>query len=228
MTTKLLEGIVGSTAYGLATPQSDIDRLGVYACPTEMLFTLREPKWTIVDTKPDSTLHEARKFCQLALQCNPTVLELLWLDSYDICTPLGQQLINVRDSFLSARRVRDAYFGYATQQFTRMQRRDASDLDSRTKVAKHARHLYRLLSQGLELYIDGTLTVRLENPDLTVEFGEEVAAGNYDLAKHLLDAANEAMNVCGSTLPEKPATHIVEMWLLAVRLGHLSGSSRST
>jgi hypothetical protein len=31
----LLSGIVGSTAYGLANEHSDIDRLGVYAAPTE-------------------------------------------------------------------------------------------------------------------------------------------------------------------------------------------------
>ena len=32
--TILLQGIVGSTAYGLAGPDSDVDRLGVYAAPT--------------------------------------------------------------------------------------------------------------------------------------------------------------------------------------------------
>lgn len=30
----LLAGIVGSTAYGLAGPDSDVDRLGVFAVPT--------------------------------------------------------------------------------------------------------------------------------------------------------------------------------------------------
>jgi hypothetical protein len=33
--TVLLSGIVGSQAYGLATPDSDVDRLGMFAFPTE-------------------------------------------------------------------------------------------------------------------------------------------------------------------------------------------------
>ena len=32
--TVLLSGIVGSTAYGLAGPDSDVDRLGMYAAPS--------------------------------------------------------------------------------------------------------------------------------------------------------------------------------------------------
>ena len=36
----LLSGIVGSTAYGLDTKDSDVDRLGVFAAPTEKLLGL--------------------------------------------------------------------------------------------------------------------------------------------------------------------------------------------
>ncbi|MFD7300744.1 DNA polymerase beta superfamily protein, partial [Streptomyces pharetrae] len=36
----LLSGVVGSTAYGLAHEDSDVDRLGVFAAPTESLHGL--------------------------------------------------------------------------------------------------------------------------------------------------------------------------------------------
>ncbi len=41
--TVLLAGIVGSTAYGLAGPDSDVDRLGVFAAPTLSLLGLDAP-----------------------------------------------------------------------------------------------------------------------------------------------------------------------------------------
>ena len=66
----LLQGIVGSTAYGLDHAGSDIDRLGVFAAPTTEFHGLRLPidkAATIVEHDPDSTLHEVRKYCLLAM-----------------------------------------------------------------------------------------------------------------------------------------------------------------
>ncbi len=40
----LLSGIVGSTAYGLAGPGSDVDRLGMFAAPTLDLLRLDPPR----------------------------------------------------------------------------------------------------------------------------------------------------------------------------------------
>ena len=150
----LLSGIVGSTAYGLAHEGSDVDRLGMFAAPTDDLHGLHPPKESHVTTKPDSTLHEAAKWCRLALRGNPTVTELVWLpdELYEVRTPLGDELIGIRTTLLSAKRVRDAYLGYATQQFRKLESRDG---DHRT--AKHARHLKRLCHQGLELYTSGRL-----------------------------------------------------------------------
>src|SRR4051794_39420553 len=141
MTEILLAGIVGSTAYGLATPDSDIDRLGLFAAPTRSLLGLRTPRESIVTTSPDRTLHEARKWCNLALGGNPTVMELVWLpdDLYETRTPFGDELIGIRSAFLSAKRVRDAYLGYATQQFRKLENRgDGSfSADTRRRTAKH-------------------------------------------------------------------------------------------
>src|SRR4051812_49345438 len=118
----LLSGIVGSTAYGLAGPGSDIDRLGVYAAPTVQVPGFNPPAGraaTTVTTKPDVTFHEAGKFAALCLQANPTVIELMWLpdELYEARIALGDQLIGIRSAFLSAARVKDAYLGYAAQQF---------------------------------------------------------------------------------------------------------------
>ncbi|MBE8471849.1 nucleotidyltransferase domain-containing protein [Streptomyces justiciae] len=209
----LLSGIVGSTAYGLAHAGSDVDRLGMFAAPTEALHGLHRPKESHVSTAPDSTLHEAAKWCRLALGGNPTATELAWLppELYEVRTPLGDELIGLRTAFLSAKRVRDAYLGYATQQFRRLESREA---DART--AKHARHLKRLCHQGLELYTTGHLTIRLENPQEYVEFGDRVAA-DPTAARPVLAYYESAFAESRPALPEQPDEAAVEAWLRRVR-----------
>lgn len=49
----------------------------------------------------DLTLYSLRKFARLATKGNPSVPALLWLPSYITKTPLGEELINLRGSFVS-------------------------------------------------------------------------------------------------------------------------------
>jgi predicted nucleotidyltransferase len=217
----LLSGIVGSTAYGLAGPDSDIDRLGVFAAPTTSFHGLDSPTESIVSSKPDATFHEARKYCGLALGGNPTVSELMWLpDSlYETRHPLGIELIGIRHAFLSAKRTRDAYLGYATQQFKRLEARgDGSfSADTRKRTAKHARHLLRLCAQGYELYTTGSLRIRLNDPQLFLDFGERVAGGDIDHARSMMAGYEAAFDEKPSVLPNEPDRGVVEMWLRSVR-----------
>ena len=215
----LLSGIVGSHAYGLATQDSDVDRLGVFAAPTEEILGLHPPADSLVHVKPDITYHEARKYVGLALKCNPTVTELLWLEDYEVTSELGWELIGIRESFLSASYVRNAYLGYATQQFRRLENRGDGSFssDTRKRTAKHARHLARLLHQGAELWKDGTLRVRLSDPEWFRGFGEKVAAGDLDLAKKQLAMAERFFDEEITPLPEHPDERPAGDWLLKVR-----------
>ncbi|WP_128379317.1 DNA polymerase beta superfamily protein [Streptomyces cavernae] len=226
VTNVLLSGVVGSTAYGLAHKDSDVDRLGMFAAPTESLHGLHPPRESHVTTAPDRTLHEAAKWCRLALGGNPTVMELVWLpdELYEVRTPLGDELIGLRTSFLSARRVRDAYLGYATQQFKRLtDRGDGSvaggSAGTRKRTAKHARHLRRLCHQGFELYATGRLSIRLEDPESYRSFGERVAADST-AALPLLREFEEAFATTRSVLPDEPDEAPVEAWLRRVRRHH--------
>lgn len=221
--TTLLKGIVGSTAYGLATPTSDVDRLGIHVEPTERLLGLHPPGQTRDSHNPDIVSHEVGKYVSLALKCNPTVTELLWLpeDLYEEVGPEARELMWIRSAFLSKHHVKNAYLGYATAQFTRLRNRNDGTFSSdlRTRTAKHARHLWRLCGQGTELYTRGSLTVRLA-PEEAVrcrEFGEEVAAGNVDLAFTCISAAEAIMTVNPCVLPDTPNEGAIESWLLGVR-----------
>lgn len=231
VTNVLLSGIVGSTAYGMAREGSDIDRLGMFAAPTEELHGLHRPKESYVTTAPDRTLHEAAKWCRLALGGNPTVLELVWLpdELYEVRTPLGDELIDIRMSLLSAKRVRDAYLGYATQQFKRLTDRGEGSFsaDTRKRTAKHARHLRRLCHQGFELYASGRLAIRVEDPESYHRFGEKVAA-DASTALPLLREFEDAFTTTRSVLPDAPDEAPVEAWLRRVRRQHLSSEDLAT
>ena len=214
--TVLLSGVVGSTAYGLSGPDSDVDRLGMFALPTMSLLGLHTPRESQVTTQPDVTLHEAAKLARLALGGNPTASELLWLpdDLYEVRTPLGDEAIGLRTAFLSAGRVHDAYLGYATQQFRKLLSRDPSW--SHRKIAKHARHLMRLVEQGYELYTTGHVTVRLADPERFLAFGEQVAA-DPEAARPFMAGAEERFATARTALPGEPDEKAVEDWLLRVR-----------
>jgi uncharacterized protein len=214
--TVLLSGVVGSTAYGLSGPGSDVDRLGMFAAPTLSLLGLHTARDSRVTTAPDVTFHEVAKLARLALAGNPTASELLWLpdDLYELRTPLGDEAIALRTAFLSAPRVHDAYLGYATQQFRKLLSRDPTW--TLRKIAKHARHLMRLVHQGHELYTTGQMSIRLAEPERYHAFGERVAA-DPEVARPFMAEAEERFAAARSVLPDVADERAVEDWLLRVR-----------
>lgn len=218
-----MRGVVGSTAYGLAGPKSDVDRLGIFAYNTTDMYGLSMPPETHVDKDPDPdmTMHEAAKACRLMLQCNPTVLEILWLDSYEECWDLGEELISIRSSFLTAKRVKDAYLGYATQQFRRLMQRGGESFDSDLgpkRVAKHARHLWRLALQGSELHATGKLRIRLTDEEVMTcrNFGDLITK-QPELGETFMAHAEDKFNAYRSVLPDEPNLDNIETWLHRVR-----------
>lgn len=216
----ILQGVVGSTAYGLATEESDVDRLGVYAEPATAFHGLHLPidkAASKVSTNPDIQLHEARKFCQLALRCNPTITELLWLDEHEISEWVGHDLLAIRVSFLSAKLVRDSYFGYASQQFRRLAETGTFQSKMRKREEKHARHLLRLLDQGFLLYASGRLHVRVQDPERFHQFGRDVV-DDHSVALRAMGQYREMFDNTASPLPERPNADAVDRWLRHVRL----------
>lgn len=230
MTTIILQGTVGSRAYGLDTPESDNDRLGVFLTPTEDFFGFKSPQETVSykDAEGDVTLHELRKWILLALKCNPTVMELVWLPEYEVTSVTGRSLISMRELFLSKKAVRNSYLGYASGQFEKLKKRGDGSFSStlRKQTEKHARHMYRLLDQGSRLYLDGYLPIRLEDPEKCFNFGRHVSAGNLHEAEQLL-ALTEGLFCYPSPLPENPDAEFVEDWLVQTRCEQFEGLYRT-
>jgi uncharacterized protein len=212
----LLQGIVGSHAYGLATDTSDVDRAAIYAAPTEAFFNLAKPDESIVTHKPDVTIHEAEKYIRLIRSCNPTAMELLWLGEYETEHWLGSELIVLRSVVLTANRVSAAYMGYATQQVHRM-RRNVGHVNK----AKNARHVARLLHQGSMLYTNGHLELRLPHADTIRQVGEDAASGDMTALDAMFLTAQRAFDG-KSALPSHASEAALERWLVDVRYHFLT------
>jgi uncharacterized protein len=199
----LLKGTVGSTAYGLNGPHSDIDSLGVFKYPTETYICLNEYTESIVTNDPDTTMHEVRKYCRLALKCNPTVTELMWLGEYTMLSDDGVNLIGLREDFLSEKYVREAYLGYAKSQLTRLQDRDHK------RATKHAMHMARLTNQGYELYTTGKVTVKVSDPEWYHNFKTLDRTEWIDW----FYAEEHKFRAAKCVLPEHPRTDRIDDWL---------------
>lgn len=223
----ILEGIVGSTAYGLATPASDVDYAGIYVEPTANLLGLHPPSRERATKKgrdgDDATYHEVGKAMSLMLSCNPTAMEILWLDGYTATTDFGEELIGLRECFLSAKRVRDAFFGYATSQFHRLLDRGRFQGSLETRREKHARHTRRLLYQGLELYTTGVLPIRVPDPASYFEFGHQIRDDpEAKAARELITQYELKFDAASTVLPDEPDEAPIEDLLQRIRRAHLN------
>lgn len=200
----LLEGVVGSTAYGLNHADSDIDKLGVFIYPTDEILGLKNTQDSIVTTNPDRTLHEVLKFIQLCLNSNPTVMELLWLPEYTTCNFGGHMLVAARDVFLS-NKIRNTYGGYARQQAKKLAEKGDFGSDLKKRQAKHGRHCTRLLLQGVQALQTGKITVRLtlEQAQTCTLMGE-MAASSPELFAADIESMFEAFDATKSVLPDEP------------------------
>ncbi len=123
----ILEVVHGSRAYGLAGPESDLDIRGVAIPPRNhflgyaFVFEQYEGEKN-VDGEADRVIYGIRKFFKLASDCNPNVLEFLYVPSRCIrrITPWGEKLIESRDLFLS-KVAKFKFSGYAIAQLKRIQ-----------------------------------------------------------------------------------------------------------
>lgn len=113
----IFRGIVGSRAYGTANANSDTDERGVFLVPANEYVRLNIPPMQINDERNDKVYYSLLRFCQLASEANPTLLEMLFLplDCIIKTSKAWELLVKNRDIFISQRAV-DSHLGYAVSQ----------------------------------------------------------------------------------------------------------------
>ena len=204
----ILEGVVGSVAYGLNTPQSDIDIKGIFVYPTEKILSLHKGKETINKNNPDIEHHEVEKFIRLAINCNPTILELLFLEKYEILTSEGKMLVENRDSFLS-KKIYKAYGGYALSQAKKLLKKS----NTFRRYKKHARHCFRLLQQGQQLLESHNLTIKVSNREELLAIGDITPDELY----FKFEKEFKKFDTINTTLPNNPDYSKINELLLKIR-----------
>ena len=212
--------VVGSRAYGLDDDQSDTDRRGVYLPPAERHWSLYGVPEQLESPGTEEVYWELQKFLTLALKANPNVLECLYTPLVEHASPVAQEMLAMRDAFLS-RMVYQTYNGYVLSQFKKLQ----GDLRNKGAVKwKHVMHLIRLLLSGVTVLREGFVPVRVEDHRerlLSIKRGEvpfeEVEQWRLDLHRQFEEAAQT------TKLPERPDYERANALLIRARRAALEG-----
>lgn len=130
----------GSIAHNMFVPSTDpnsiddIDVIGFVVGPEECYFGLKE--WGSRGTQEvksgqfDAVFYELRKAFSLLLQGNPNILSTLWMrhESYLYRSEAARRIIENRRMFVG-KHVYSAFAGYAYAQLSKMETRDAAELE---------------------------------------------------------------------------------------------------
>jgi len=149
--------ITGSQAYGLERHASAMDRRGIYLPPATIHWSLYGVPEQLENPDTEEVYWELEKFLKLALKANANVLEVLWSPIVDYASPLAEEMLSIRQAFLSTL-VYQTFNGYAISQFKKLGQ------DMRNKGAikwKHAMHLIRLLYTGIGTLRTGEVPVEV-------------------------------------------------------------------
>jgi uncharacterized protein len=211
--------VVGSRAFGLDDEQSDTDLRGIYLPPAELHWSLFGVPEQLENAATQECYWELQKFIILALKANPNVLECLYTPLIEIITSVAEELLDIKEIFLS-QLVYQTYNGYVMSQFKKMEQ------DYRTigKVRlKHAMHLIRLLLSGITVLKEGFVPVKVEKYRqelLAIKHGEMHwdKVNRWRLSLHQeFDAA-----FTNTTLPERPNYEKANVFLIKARRSMVS------
>lgn len=165
----ILKTIVGSQAHGLATKDSDVDYRGVFVTPTSEILKIGahtdQTNW--IEGKEDNTSWEIGHFLNMAVHCNPTVLETFLapmapfegdaLYKYKI---LAKELRDLFPYVWNANDVKNAFIGYGVNQ----RKKFFDNKDNR--APKYAAAYARVLYNARELLETGTFTIRIADTEV--------------------------------------------------------------
>lgn len=206
--------VTGSRAYGLDVDNSDTDLRGIYLPPADLQWSLYGVPEQLENDERQECYWELQKFIMLALKANPNILECLYTPLVELANPVAEELISLREIFLS-RLIYQTYNGYVMSQFKKLNHH----IENHGSIKwKHAMHLIRLLISGITALREGYIPVRVEQQRdqlLAIRRGnvpwEEVNVWRLSLHTEF-DAAFQ-----NTRLPERPDYERANAFLIKAR-----------
>ena len=200
----------GSRSYGTHTNESDTDIQGFFVPHLDYIIGIKNVEQVSLNFKTnkgnliEGQIFSIQKIIKLLSNCNPNVLEMLWVREKDILykNHIGDEILNNRGLFLS-KKVKHTYVGYAHAQFQRMKRINVNAMNNlkrkeqRIKFGydtKNALHLIRLLTMGYEILTEKVLHVWREDRD----YLKAILEGKYNF-KYIADIAEKKFELLEQT-----------------------------
>ena len=196
----------GSHLYRLNTDLSDEDYIGIFLNKKVETFGLET--CDVIEENIISKLENGKnskdaidckyysldKFCRLAMKCNPTILEILFVNGDNIiyCDEYGKKLLDNKHLFIS-QNAKNSFLGYAISQ----KNKSKHGLDY-----KFMSHTVRLLYEGLELLKTGHITFPLIQRDLLMDI--KLGKMNNISIVELIEALEQKIKDITINLPNKP------------------------
>lgn len=183
----ILLGLGGSHAYGTNVEGSDVDVRGVAVRSKRQILTGCDYE-QVCDSLTDTTVYSFDKIVKLLCSCNPNTIEMLGLkpEHYLYLHPLGQELIDNRQLFLS-KRAAHSFGGYATQQLRRLENKSARLIDQphfEENILRTIKDDENYLKEKYFPYSDDSIRLYIDdavNEDLEKEIFIDVSLKHYPL-----------------------------------------------
>lgn len=130
---KILEIKTGSWLYGLNTPSSDIDYQGIFLPDKKHILGFNRIEEIDLSIKNklengknskdaiDRKFYEFRKYVKLAMENNPNILEMIFVNKENIifCNEVGRELLSIAEMF-PHKGLKERFCGYAISQKKKM------------------------------------------------------------------------------------------------------------
>jgi predicted nucleotidyltransferase len=167
-----------------------------------------------LESDQEEVYWEIGKFVRLALKANPNVLECLYTPLVEFRSPVAEELLAIRGSFLS-QYVHRTYNAYVLSQFKKLEQ----DLRNHGQFRwKHVMHLIRLLLSGVTVLRHGFVPLRVDEYRdrlLAIRRGEvaweEIEQWRLALHRELDEA------LAGTPLPAHPDYARADEFLIGAR-----------
>lgn len=190
---KILEIKSGSKLYGLNTENSDEDYVGIFLAPKEYILGLQTVEQVDLSIKVkhengkntkdaiDRNFYEFKRFCKLAMQGNPSIIELLFTNEDNIvyCNEFGKKLLDNKHLFVS-RNIIPKFEGFAQSQKKKLLVRT----ENMSGLIEGLAYLQKVSSEGRE---KDTLPELIGNVEFDKYFKQNNNKVHFNIGAHTIN-----------------------------------------